>query len=68
MAEKRKRVVLELNRKLEIIKRLNKGEIATNIAQIYGVRRTIVNDIKRDVEKIEHHSINRHCPGPDING
>lgn len=55
MAEKRKRVVLGFNQKLEIIKRLKKGETATNIAQIYGVERTTVNDIKRDAEKIEQH-------------
>ncbi|KAL4148664.1 hypothetical protein QTP88_002837 [Uroleucon formosanum] len=55
MAEKRKRVVLRFNQKLEIIKRLKKDETATNIAQIYGVGRTTVNDIKRDAEKIEQH-------------
>ncbi|KAL4152719.1 hypothetical protein QTP88_000552 [Uroleucon formosanum] len=55
MAEKRKRVVLGFNQKLEIIKRLKKGETPTNIAQIYGVGRTTVNDIKRDAEKIEQH-------------
>jgi hypothetical protein len=48
MAEKRKRVVLDLNQKIEIIKRLKKGETATSIALIYGVGRTTVNDIKRD--------------------
>lgn len=55
MAKKRKRIVLGFNQKLEIIKRLKKGETATNIVQIYGVKRTIVNDIKRDAEKIEQH-------------
>ncbi|XP_050059775.1 jerky protein homolog-like [Aphis gossypii] len=55
MAEKRKRVVLGFNQKFEIIKRLKIGETATNIAQIYGVGRTTVNDIKRDAEKIEQH-------------
>jgi len=55
MAEKRKRVVLEFNQKHEIIKRLKKGETATNIAHIYGVGRTSVNNIKRDAEKIEQH-------------
>jgi len=34
---------------------LKKGETATNIAHIYGVGRTTVNDIKRDAEKIEQH-------------
>ncbi|KAL4143342.1 hypothetical protein QTP88_005683 [Uroleucon formosanum] len=53
MAEKRKRVVLGFNQKLEIIKSLKKGETASNIAQIYGVGRTTINDIKQDAEKIE---------------
>jgi len=34
---------------------LKKGETATNIAHIYGVGRTSVNDIKHDAEKIEQH-------------
>lgn len=60
MAEKRKRVVLGFNQKkikkfIEIIKRLKKGETATNIAQTYGVGRTTVNDVKWDAEKIEQH-------------
>lgn len=55
MAEKRKRVMLDLNQKIEIIKRLKKGETPTSIALIYGVGRTTVNDIKRDAEK------NRTC-------
>lgn len=55
MAGKRKRLVLGLDQKLEIIKRLRKGESATSLAQIYGVGRTTVNDIKRDAEKIEQH-------------
>jgi hypothetical protein len=55
MAEKRKRVVLDLNQKIEIIKHLKKGETANSIALIYGAGRTTVNDIKRDAEKIEQH-------------
>jgi hypothetical protein len=47
MAEKRKWVVFDLNQKIEIIKRLKKGETATSIALIYGVGRTTVNDTKR---------------------
>jgi hypothetical protein len=52
MAEKRRHVVLDLNQKIEIIKRLKKGETATSIVLIYGVGRTTVNDIKCDAEKI----------------
>ena len=55
MAEKRKRVVLDLNQKIEIIKRLKKDETPTSIALICGVGRTTVNDIKCDTEKIEQH-------------
>ncbi len=44
-----------LNQKLEIIKRLKKGETASSIALVYGVGRTTVNDIKRDADKIENH-------------
>ncbi|XP_049813576.1 jerky protein homolog-like [Schistocerca nitens] len=55
MSEKRKRVVLGLNQKLEIIKRLRKGETAASVALIYGIVRTTVNDIKRDADKIEQH-------------
>ncbi|XP_049958140.1 uncharacterized protein LOC126474706 [Schistocerca serialis cubense] len=55
MSQKRKRVVLGLNQKLEIIKRLRKGETATSVALIYGIGRTTVNDIKRDADKIEQH-------------
>jgi len=53
MAEKRKRVVLGFNKKLEIIKRLRNGETATSIAQTYGIGKTTVNDIKRDAEKLK---------------
>jgi len=53
MVEKRKRVVLGFNEKLEMIKRLKKGETATSTAQTYGVWRTTANDIKRDAEKLK---------------
>jgi hypothetical protein len=42
MAEKRKRVVFDLNQKTEIIKRLKEGETATSIALIYGVGRKLL--------------------------
>lgn len=37
MTEKCKRLVLDLNQKIEINKHLKKGETATTIALIYGV-------------------------------
>lgn len=50
MAEKRKRVVLGFNRKLEIIKRLKKGfHRCAVIAQMYGVGRTISNGTKSEL-------------------
>lgn len=55
MAEKHKRVVLGLEKKIEIVKSLRKGEITTGIALNYGVGRTTVNDIKCNAEKIELH-------------
>lgn len=36
MAKNRKRVVLDLNQKLEIIKRLTKGETATSITHCHN--------------------------------
>jgi len=70
MAEKRKRVVLGFNEKFEIIIRLRKGETATGIAQIYGVGKTTVNDIKRGAEKLKKflltvYSVIRHRPDGD---
>lgn len=53
--QKRKRVVLSLVDKTEIIKRLRNGETATKIALDYGIGRTTVNDIKKHQDKIEHH-------------
>jgi DNA invertase Pin-like site-specific DNA recombinase len=63
MAEKCKWVVLNINQKIEIIKRLKKGETATSTALIYGVGRTTVNDIKRFAEKIERVSKMQNIDG-----
>lgn len=46
MAEKWKCVVIGFIQKLDIIKRLRKGETVDIFAQIYNFRRTTVNDIK----------------------
>lgn len=66
MSEKRKRVVLGLNQKLDIIKRLRNGETATSIAQVFGVGRTTVNDIKRNSEKIEQHVSKMQTTDADV--
>lgn len=51
----------EFDEKLEIIERSRKGETATGTAQTYGVvGRTTANDIKRDADKIDKISVNRH--------
>lgn len=56
MAEERRRDVLGFNPKLGIIKRLfEKSKFTTNIAQIYRVGKTSVNNIKGDAEKNEQH-------------
>lgn len=55
MSEKRKRVVLDFFQKLDIIKRLQCGEKAMQIAASYGIGRTTVADIKRDADKIANH-------------
>lgn len=55
MSEKRKCVVLDLSQKLDIIKRLQRGESAVSIAPIYDVGRTTVNDIEKNADKIESH-------------
>lgn len=55
MSEKRKRVVLDLAKKFEIVGRLRKGESATSLSKIYNVPRTTINDLKRCGDKIEDH-------------
>ncbi|GBM70298.1 2-(3-amino-3-carboxypropyl)histidine synthase subunit 2 [Araneus ventricosus] len=44
--KKRKHVMLSLKDKLDIITRLRKGEVATNLAREYNIGKSTVNDIK----------------------
>ena len=50
--KKRKRVVLPINDKLDILKLLDKSVSHTVICEKYGIGRTTVGDIKRNREKI----------------
>lgn len=50
---KRKRNVLTLEKKLEIIKELKKGVTATVLSVQFGVPRTTINDIKKQSDEIE---------------
>lgn len=61
MSEKRKRDVIDLSQKLDIIKRLRRGESAVSIAPICDVGRTAVNDIEKNVDKIESHISKLQC-------
>lgn len=50
---KRKRNVLTLEKKLEIIKELKKGATAVALSTQFGVPRTTINDLKSKAEEIE---------------
>lgn len=52
ISAKRRRSVLTLEQKLEIIKRAKKGERVTKLASEYGVGKATVSDLKRQEEKI----------------
>ena len=47
-ASKRKRVVLSLETKLEILNRLPKGESQAHLASKYGIGKTTVFDLKQN--------------------
>ncbi|KAJ8972423.1 hypothetical protein NQ314_000191, partial [Rhamnusium bicolor] len=46
ISEKRKRVVLDLVKKFEVVGHLRKGESATSLSKIYNVPRMMINDLK----------------------
>lgn len=50
---KRKRVVLTIGKKLEILAELKKGATPTNLAQKFDVARTTINDIKSNAAELE---------------
>jgi len=51
MSKKRKLVILDFSRKLEIIKHLQRGENAVSIVPIYDSILTTVNYIKKNAYK-----------------
>lgn len=51
-APKRRRSVLTLQQKLEVIERIKKGEKVSKLAVEYGVGKATVSDIKRQEDKI----------------
>lgn len=52
MSQKRKRVVLSLQQKTDIVERLKKGESGNNIALEYGIGTSTVSDIKKNSASI----------------
>lgn len=50
---KRKREVLTLERKLEIIGELRKGATAVSLSERFKVPRTTINDLKKNADEIE---------------
>lgn len=52
MSGKRKRVVLTIKDKLDIIKKLEDGGSSKQLAVIYGIGETTVRDIRKNKEKI----------------
>lgn len=51
--EKRSRIVLTIEKKLEIIKELDKGATAVALSVQFGVPRTTINDIKKNANEIQ---------------
>ena len=52
MSEKRKRVVLSIQQKLEIIQKLEEGSNSRNLSLIYNLGETTIRDIRKNKEKI----------------
>ena len=50
---KRRKVVLTIDEKLEIIKSIDAGTSYTLIAEKYGIARSTVANIKKDASKVE---------------
>ncbi|KAG8235509.1 hypothetical protein J437_LFUL015743 [Ladona fulva] len=52
MAEKRKKIVLTIKEKLEVVDRFEKGEPAAKLAKEYGIGEQTVRDIKKNKNKL----------------
>lgn len=52
MSSNRKRVVLTMKEKVDIIARLKKGETGRELAEKYGVGTSTISDIKKNADSI----------------
>lgn len=59
---KRKRCVLTLEKKLEVIKELKKGKSQRLVSELFGIPKSTTADIWRLREKIEQHVSASDCP------
>lgn len=57
MSQRRKKVVVSVEKKLEAIKRLDKGELIRNVAADYGVGEVTVGDWRRNRFNLEQFAI-----------
>ncbi|XP_043465305.1 jerky protein homolog-like [Leptopilina heterotoma] len=57
MSQKRKKVMVSVEKKLEAIRRLDKGEIIRKVADDYGVGETTVGDWRRNRSELEQFRI-----------
>ncbi|XP_051153380.1 jerky protein homolog-like [Leptopilina boulardi] len=57
MSQKRKKVIVSVEKKLEAIRRLDKEEIIRKVAADYGVGKTTVGDWRRNRSKLEQFGI-----------
>lgn len=60
---KRKHTTLSLDLKMEMLKKLDKGEKICDLAKFYGVGRATIHDIRQNRKKIEDF-FNISCAGP----
>jgi len=58
MERKRKRVVLTINQKLDIIKKLEQGGSTKNLALQYGIGETTVRDLRKNKNKLINYASN----------
>ena len=59
MAEKRKKVLLTLKQKLELLEKFENGEFVKKLANDYGIGVQTVRDIKKNKEKLIE--LTRNC-------
>lgn len=58
---KRKRDVVTIETKLQIINELNKGASAVGLSNKYGIPRTTINDLKKNAKQIEKFASQMQC-------